>query len=221
VAQNVEKTFAMLELDHIVLAAFSLEEGLAYAEEALGLSVPPGGKHAFMGTHNHLLKLSGGSYLEVIAIDSDAPAPPRSRWFNLDDGAFRNSLIGNPRIVHWLLKTRTIETMVQAVPYATQAIINGKRGDLTWKITISPDGAMPFDGAFPSFIEWPEGPHVSERMDEKGCSLSRFTVKHPQAETIRRSLTPYFTDGRVHFEPSEHIAFAAVIETPRGTVTLG
>ena len=29
----------------------------------------PGGKHAFMGTHNCLLGLGPGFYLEVIAID--------------------------------------------------------------------------------------------------------------------------------------------------------
>ena len=34
-----------------------------------------------------------GSYLEIIAINPDAPDPGRSRWFDLDDAALQLSLI--------------------------------------------------------------------------------------------------------------------------------
>jgi hypothetical protein len=37
-----------------------------------------------MGTHNRLLKLGEGFYLELIAIDPQAPPPGRPRWFGLD-----------------------------------------------------------------------------------------------------------------------------------------
>ncbi|TWA91006.1 glyoxalase-like protein [Bradyrhizobium stylosanthis] len=70
----------MLRLDHITVAANDLAEGVAYVEDALGIAPPAGGAHPLMGTHNHLLRLSETSFLEVIAPDPSAPAPTRPRW---------------------------------------------------------------------------------------------------------------------------------------------
>ena len=47
-----------------------------------------------MGTHNRVLGMAGGMYLEVIAIDPDAAAPERPRWFGLDEPAMRERLRG-------------------------------------------------------------------------------------------------------------------------------
>ena len=44
-----------LALDHLVVAARTLEEGVAWVESRLGIAMGPGGKHAAMGTHNRLL----------------------------------------------------------------------------------------------------------------------------------------------------------------------
>lgn len=37
------------------------------------------------GTHNRCLGMEDGIYLEVIAVDPEAPPPSRPRWFGLDD----------------------------------------------------------------------------------------------------------------------------------------
>ncbi|MEO7742546.1 MAG: VOC family protein [Usitatibacter sp.] len=50
----------VLELDHLVIAAATLEEGVRYVEAQLGVTMGPGGKHATMGTHNRLLSLGRG-----------------------------------------------------------------------------------------------------------------------------------------------------------------
>ena len=86
-------------LDHLVVAAASLDEGVAWCEATLGMSPGPVGAHALFGTHNRLLRLHSGehrrAYLEIIAIDPGAsptrPAPLR-RWFDLDDPALRHRL---------------------------------------------------------------------------------------------------------------------------------
>lgn len=60
-----------LRLDHLVVAAASLEEGVAWTAATLGISsgaFSPEGKHPLMGTHNRCLSL-GGCYLEVGAWD--------------------------------------------------------------------------------------------------------------------------------------------------------
>ncbi|HEY3555130.1 MAG TPA: VOC family protein, partial [Casimicrobiaceae bacterium] len=72
-----------LTLDHLVVAATSLDAGADWIEARLGVRPVPGGKHATMGTHNALVGLGPGAYLEVIAIDPQASAPARARWFDL------------------------------------------------------------------------------------------------------------------------------------------
>ncbi|HEX6635378.1 MAG TPA: VOC family protein, partial [Usitatibacter sp.] len=81
------------DLDHLVVAARTLEEGAAWVEAALGVPTVAGGKHDLMGTHNRLLGLDGRRYLEVIAIDPSAPPPARARWFGLDEAAPRERLV--------------------------------------------------------------------------------------------------------------------------------
>ena len=60
-------------VDHLVVAAATLAQGVAWCEATLGLTPGPGGKHPLMGTHNRLLKIATAAfpeaYLEIIAID--------------------------------------------------------------------------------------------------------------------------------------------------------
>ena len=61
------------QLDHLVIAAASLAEGVAWCEATLGLTPGPGGSHPLMGTHNRLLNIASAAfpqaYLEIIAIE--------------------------------------------------------------------------------------------------------------------------------------------------------
>src|SRR5690606_1359383 len=83
--------------DHLAISARSLAEGAAKVERLLGVGTVPGGRHALMGTHNRLLSLGPTEYLEVIAIDPDAPDPGRPRWFRLD------AFAGPPRLSNWVV----------------------------------------------------------------------------------------------------------------------
>ncbi|MBA85319.1 VOC family protein [Thalassobius sp. S69A] len=89
----------MLELDHLAVAARTLDEGRAYVERALGLRVQPGGRHGRYGTHNLLAGLEDGLYLEVIAIDPQAVRPRDPRWFRLDEFS------GAPCLHNWICRT--------------------------------------------------------------------------------------------------------------------
>lgn len=62
-----------LILDHITVVARSLDEGVAHVCDALGIKMPSGGAHPAMGTHNRLMALGPGFFLEVIAVDPDVP----------------------------------------------------------------------------------------------------------------------------------------------------
>lgn len=87
-------------LDHLVVAARTLEEGAAYIERMLGVAMSPGGQHPQMGTHNRLLNLGGGVYLEVLAIDPQGIPPDRPRWFDLDSPALQQRLEAGPALIH-------------------------------------------------------------------------------------------------------------------------
>lgn len=86
-----------LEIDHLVVGAATLEEGVAHVCALLGVredAFSPVGRHARYGTHNRCLGLEGGVYLEVIAVDPQAPPPPQPRWFGLDDPAVQVRGVG-------------------------------------------------------------------------------------------------------------------------------
>ena len=60
-------------IDHLVIAARTLDEGVRWCEATLGVAPGPGGTHPLMGTHNRLLSIASDefaqAYLEIIAID--------------------------------------------------------------------------------------------------------------------------------------------------------
>jgi len=76
-------------IDHLVIGADNLEQGISFVRERLGIDIPYGGVHPQMGTHNHLVQLGNDIFLEVIAINPDMEPPNAPRWFGLDDPFIR------------------------------------------------------------------------------------------------------------------------------------
>lgn len=65
-----------LALDHLVVAARTLEEGARWLEARTGVPTAPGGRHALMGTHNRLLSPGAAaleSRLAGLGLAADAP----------------------------------------------------------------------------------------------------------------------------------------------------
>lgn len=67
----------MSAIDHLVVAAVDLAGGARWIEERLGVALDAGGRHEVFGTHNRVLSLGPERYLEVIAVDPEAPPPAR------------------------------------------------------------------------------------------------------------------------------------------------
>ena len=158
------------EFDHLVVAARTLEEGAAWVEARLGVAPVPGGKHATMGTHNRLLGLGASAYLEVIAIDPEAPPPARPRWFALDTPAMRARLARGPALIHWVVRSADIEAAARACPDRLE-ILALSRGDYRWRIGVPPDGRLPGDGRSPTIIQWEGDKHPAQALPESGCRL--------------------------------------------------
>jgi hypothetical protein len=202
-------------LDHITVAALTLEQGVAYVQRALGVVVPFGGAHPLMGTHNCLMQLGEAMFLEIIAPDAST-APQRPRWFSLDDPTMLARLKRSPRLVTWVVGVPDLDRALGAIDGAAGEAVRVTRGSLSWLISVPPDGSMPFDGAFPTLIEWPAGPHPALRMADLNCRIERLAIEHPDGSRIARALDPIFFDDRVTISRGAAIQLRATIRTPDG-----
>lgn len=197
----------MLTFDHIAIGATDLASGTQDVEDALGVALQRGGKHAHYGTHNTLLGL-GDIYLEVIAKDPDAPVKTYPTWFNLDHFA------GRARPANWICRTPDFTSAPPEVGPPVQLA----RDDIRWELTVPDDGSLPFDGAYPSLLRWASGVvPPAQALPDSGCRLVSWVVVHPDAATIAPTVP--LTDPRVSFETGAP-GFRAVINTPNGLVTL-
>lgn len=183
----------MLSLDHIVIAAPTLAAGASHVRDLTGVDMPGGGEHPLMGTHNRLLRLGTDEFLEVIAVNPDAPVPSRPRWFGLDHP------VRTPRLAHWVVRCTDIAATRPHLPDLLGPAIPLTRGDLNWLLTVPEDGTLPMDGAMPSLIEWGSSPLPPTRMTGADADLTGLTITHPQADRIRDTLAPLLDDPRIGF----------------------
>jgi len=157
------------ELDHIVVGCADLVSGEAWMEDLLGRPAQGGGEHVAMSTHNKVWSL-GSCFLELIAINPDAPDPGRKRWFSLDDPAVQKKLAMGPHLLTWAVRVDDIEAVQAASPTPLGELHELERGDLKWKVLIPEDGGLLHDGHVPLVIQWLT-PHPAERMDDSGMRL--------------------------------------------------
>ncbi|WP_102108822.1 VOC family protein [Oceaniglobus roseus] len=200
----------MFELDHLAVSAASLADGVAFVEAALGVTLAPGGVHEAMGTHNRLLSLGPGLYLEVIAVDPAGRDPGRPRWFDLD------RFEGPPRLTNWILRCDDLAAGLARAPRGTGEIMALRRGDLAWRMAVPARGVLPFDDLAPALIQWEGAAHPAARLPEAGCRLEGLEVRHPRASALAEVFGDVagvsFTDGPA--------GLRARFATPKGRVVL-
>jgi hypothetical protein len=217
-------------IDHLVIAAPTLAEGVAWCEQTLGVSPGPGGAHALFGTHNRLLRLAKGhaTYMEIIAIDPAATpqrAAPLARWFDLDQPALQAQLRAQgPQLIHWVLRVPQIDTTLQAWQSldrgpALTASRPTPQGLLQWRISVRDDGQRLLGGALPTLIEWGDV-HPCDAMPESGLALSALTLQTPNTALLQQAL-----DAAQLSDPAVRVirgpaGLSAQLHTPRGDITL-
>lgn len=173
--------------DHLVITAATLEEGVAWVERRLGVTMGAGGKHDIMGTHNRLLSLGPGRFLEVLTVDPDAPAPLQPRWFALDSPPMQARIEKGPALIHWVARTDDIEAAVAATFAEPPEIVALARGTFRWKISVPADGSLPRGGIAPTMIQW-FTQHPSEVLPDAGCRLESLVLHHPDAPAMLHEL---------------------------------
>ena len=213
------------ELDHLVVAAKSLDEGKIWALEVLGVEPVGGGKHDGLATHNTLLKLNGNRYLEIIAIDPEAGQPNFPRWFGLDTAEVQDHVAHGPRLVAWVARASgmpdAIEQLAATAGYSATAVRPASRGDFRWRFAFTPDGERINGGVLPHLIQWDSPVHPCERLPESGVSLIALALGAPDPErttTLLESLA--FSDELIQVAQSVSPQLVAMLSTPQGRVVL-
>ena len=207
-------------LDHIVVAAETLDDGCSFVEAYVGVRPQRGGKHVAMGTHNALLSLGARQYLEVIAIDPDGAPMKRARWFDLDEPRMRAALAEGPRLVHWVARTDDIDAATRRSPIDLGVVHPMTRGDLAWRITIPDDGRLPGGGLVPTLIQWPDARHPTDRMIDMNIRLVALAGEHPEPAPIRAAIAALGLADTFKVSYGRYPRVAAMLRTPRGVVTL-
>ncbi len=213
------------ELDHIVVAATTLDEGRTWARETLGVDAVGGGKHDGLATHNTLLKLNGKRYLEIIAIDPDAGAPNFPRWFGLDTAEVQELIKHGPRLVAWVARASgaddAIEQLAASPNYSANIVRAATRADFRWRFAFTPDGARIGGGVLPHLIQWDSPTHPCERLPESDVALSALMLGVPEPAQLTSMLEAlHFADPHVQIGQSTATHLVAMLRTPRGSVVL-
>ncbi|MFS4580270.1 VOC family protein [Phaeobacter sp. C3_T13_0] len=195
-----------MKLDHLAVAADTLEEAIAHVEESLGVKMQPGGVHPVFATHNHLLGLADGLYLEAIAIDPSAEPQRSPRWFDLDGRR------GPARLTNWICRCEDLAAALAKAPEGTGEIVDLQRGALRWQMAVPQSGCLPFDNLFPALMQW-HSPHPASALIQQGCTLRHLHLSHPEGAALADALP--LTDPRVtiHVGPA---GFEAEFDTPHG-----
>ena len=226
------------QIDHLVVLASTLDEGVAWCEATLGITPAAGGEHEKYGTHNRLFKIASPkhplAYFEIIAINPNAPAPTGSvaRWLDMDDKALQKAVAEEPRLITFVASTDDIKSARHAL--RTQGIERGQivhasrkssKGMLNWQITVREDGERLFNGCLPTLIQWgkPEATdplrlHPRNSLPRSGVTLQSIAITHPSGAKLQAAYEAIgLADVGIETGPAN---ITATLKTPKGLVQL-
>ena len=205
-------------IDHLVLAAPSLDVGCRTVEALTGVAPVLGGVHPGLGTHNALLSLGPPTYLEVIARDREQPDAPSSPLVPDDLG-------DEPRLVAFAVGCDDMDAAVAAVraeggmdagdPYP----MTRHRPDgsvLSWRVAFVLGGRV--GGATPFLISWDSGGSPADDAPVGG-QLVALRAGAPDPASARRALEVLGVDVAVEASPTARLE-ATISTLARGELTM-
>jgi hypothetical protein len=230
------------QIDHLVIAASTLEQGVEWCEAHLGITPGTGGEHALFGTHNRLFKIATPTfpmaYFEIIAINPQAVRSKKivaqhpHRWFDLDKPELQLAIAKEPRLIHFVASTSDIKAARMALRMegidrgpAIHAERKTNKGLLHWQISVRADGQRLFDGALPTLIQWgkpdatePLKLHPRNTLPRSGVSLQSVDITHPSADKLQAAYASIGLSGiSISNGPAN---LKATLKTPNGVVVL-
>ena len=207
----------MLVLDHLVVVAPDLAEGVTHVRRCLDLEMSEGGHHREMGTHNALLRLGEATFLEVITVDPEAPPPQHARWFGLDDAArVRADWDSGRRLRGLVARTDDLDGLLARHSGLLGTAATLTRGALSWRFGLRGDGAWPADGAVPYAMDWGARGNPAPTMPDPGARLRDIMLAHPDPGATQALHAALGLTGPLRVIGGDTLRFSARIATPSG-----
>ena len=208
----------MNAIDHIVIGAATLKDGVDYVQRFLGVEIPFGGVHTAMGTHNHLMQLGDSVFLEVIAVNPDMPAPDSARWYGLDDPFIRAQLESGPRLLTWVVNTQDMRALFKNTGELFGKPVKVSRNNLSWLFGLPDDGRLLAGGLLPYIIEWHCEEHPASLMADTQCALASIEIDHPNSHWLQSRLQMIDASDLVTVNNASSPVLRVSIESPKGLV---
>lgn len=206
-------------LDHLLIGAPSLDDGIAWLEERTGVRAAKGGSHPGLGTWNALASLGPRQYIEIIAPDPGQPGVPTFYIPGLRD-------FPAPRIATWAARGEQLEGIAGRLPgsLGCDAPRQGSRvrpdgTRLAWTLAFPKDRQHGvYGGALPFLIEWESNEAHPGRSTPSGLGLRAFSIGHPEPAALESALRGLGMDAAV--QAADETQLSVELETPRGVVRL-
>ncbi len=199
-------------LDHIVYCVPDLKIAMAAFSEKFGIPIPFGGQHLTQGTHNAIMNLGEGCYLEFLAIDKFNTSIQAPRWMGID-------LLESQKITRWALKTKNIfadAVVLKQADFTHHEIKKGSRktpdgNTLKWELIV-PLGKPEVD-VLPFMVDWKDSIHPTVNLPDI-CKLKAIRLTHPDGN----KLTPILNELGLDLEigVGEETRIEIEVETPNG-----
>lgn len=207
-------------LDHLLIGAPTLQEGIDWLEGKTGVRATLGGSHPGLGTWNALASLGENQYLEIIApdplqADVDTFYLPGLRDFR------------RPGVATWAARRKGLGAgLPEALPpeWSCGPLLQGSRlrpdgTRLAWALTFPEHAAHGnFEGALPFLIEWESFESHPGRTAPAGLRLRSLSIEAVASEALRRGLEALGIDGRV--SQADATSIRVELDTPRGSVNI-
>ena len=198
------------QIDHILLGIDDLDRGVKAFEESTGVKPVYGGKHPG-GTHNALVSLGDGTYLEIIAVQKGVTPP--------DDFAGLAQL-HTLTPVGWAVSAQDSAQLRSRLEAAGMAVTESTPGSritpagkaLSWQTF----GLKDNFAEAPFFIVWSAKTAHPSTTSPGGCKLQQWRIASPNQknlEQLRRTL-----DVRVDAADAKATSMRLALSCPKGAV---
>ena len=187
----------MHKLDHIVLGAYTLQEGTEFVESKLQAKLSDIGYHKDMGTHNRVIRISDEVYLEVIAIDPDISDIKNRKWFNLDNSNLQSKLKKSPQIIGYVVENNDVNVLEYYDPF-----FEASRSHYKWEFAMPKykNKLLQSDivelGIIPNLISWKSSKPINH-MNKNQFDLISFEIKLSKTQQHFNTFLNFF--GKIEY----------------------
>ena len=187
----------MHKLDHIVIGAYTLEEGTEFVETKLQAKLSDIGYHKDMGTHNRVIRISDQIYLEVVALDPQNMILKNRKWFNLDNSNLQLKLKKSPQIIGYVIENERL-----GISKYYDQFFEASRGEYRWHFAMPKlkknilDIGIIETGIIPSLISWKSKKPIYQ-MKKNQFELISFEINFLETQNYIKTFFKMF--GEIEF----------------------